>query len=129
MFRRLFAMLIALFTLFLFASCSEYAKREESSYSTGHILSPEDVTKIVSELTPEDEEPYPIDAKTIYYWTLSGSKFHIFRDCQSLSRTSDENIDHGKHGDIPEDILNEPCSFCLKRAFLSKEEFLAIFSS
>ena len=127
--RRLFAVLVALFTLLLFVSCSEYAKKEESPYSTGHILSPEDVTKIVSELTPEEQEPYPIDAKTVYYWTDGGSKFHIFRDCQSLSRTADENVEHGKHGDIPGDILNEPCSFCLKRAFLSKEEFLAVFSS
>ena len=119
--RRLFAVLVALVTLLLFVSCSEYAKKEESPYSTGHILSPEDVTKIVSELTPEEQEPYQIDAKTVYYWTDGGSKFHIFRDCQHLEKSNDTSS--GSLSEAKEAKSGGVCSTCLKRSGVDPEIF------
>lgn len=127
--KRFLSICAAFIAVFLFASCSEYAKKEVSSYSTGQILSPDDISVILSELKPDEEEPCKIDENTVYYWTEDGSKFHVFSDCQSFSRTPDTDVISGKSSNIPEKIAKEPCSFCLKRASLSKEELLDIFSS
>ena len=128
LYKRLLAASIALILIAMLFSCSDYAKRDGSAYNTGRVISVDEITKIVSELKPENKEPYYIDESTVFYWTENGSKLHLFNDCQSLSRTDPENILSGNIGAVSSKLSSKPCSFCLKKASLSEEDFLNIFS-
>lgn len=70
-----------------------------------------------------DEAKVMVDETTVLYWTLSGSKIHIFLTCQSLSKANPENIKSGTIADAYYDEKTGPCSFCLKKAGLEEGEF------
>lgn len=108
---------------------------KETKYYAGEKVSPDDITRYESEIftgeskpkeTAPETEPQsetalspentleldlseksedPVVATNIYYWTPNGTRYHIFKDCGSLSRsknilsgTIEEGMATGKSG-------------------------------
>ena len=99
----------------VFSGCSEDPK-----YYAGESVSQEDITRYGESIFTEDdsspEEPLntlevdmkssvPIVSIETYYWTPNGTKYHIFKDCSTLTRSStilsgtlEEGMATGKSG-------------------------------
>ena len=117
------AVFVAVLILISYVSCADYLRVDGDELSTGHLLSPEDVSNISELFDEEPAEKMQIDENTVYYWTKSGSKFHIFIDCQSLSRSDPDSISSGSLRSARSANKTSPCSFCLKRGNLTKKDF------
>ena len=68
-----------------------------------------------SETEPNESEPIqsqrpPIGEITTVYWTKSGTKYHIYRDCQSLKKSTD--ILSGTIEEAKENKKAECCKYC-----------------
>ena len=59
---------------------------------------------------------------SVLYWTLSGSKYHLYRNCRSLSGSDDSNVRSGDIFAALESGKQDACSFCLKECGISAEE-------
>ena len=79
---KLFLILFALFIV-IFSGCSEKQK-----YYAGEKISQEEITRYSEEIFSEKEKVDPITATDVYYWTPDGVKYHIFRDCGTLSKST-----------------------------------------
>jgi len=63
-----------------------------------------------------------LDKNAVLYWTVSGSKYHIYRDCRSLSGSDEANIRSGNADEAKNNGKNGVCSFCLKKTGLEENE-------
>jgi len=102
-------------------SCADHIGSTDTELSTGYLLTPEDINQIKDSFEGE-EATITVDADTVFYWTDSGTKFHIFKDCQALSRTAPENISEGKISKMQASGKRSFCSFCSKRADVKEED-------
>ena len=59
----------------------------------------------------------------VFYWTDGGGKLHLFMTCQALSKTDLSKIKQGFLEDAYYADKTEPCSFCLKNANLTVDNF------
>jgi hypothetical protein len=60
--------------------------------------------------TTPSTQPNIGETETVY-WTASGTKYHLYRDCQSLKRST--NVESGT---LEESKKAECCKYCLDRA-------------
>ena len=110
-------------SIWLFASCSRYSSSTDIKLNTGYTLSDVEISILQNETETLNEPLFKITDSTVYYWTDSGENLHLFMDCQSFSKTDSSKI---KEGDISKAYSNnktKPCSFCLKKANIKKEDF------
>ena len=91
--------------------CSSYVSQKDYFYA-GETVTPEQLEAINSSIS-DNEQMLEIKPTTMCYWTKNGSKFHLFSDCQSLSRTDSSNIEIGIYDYIKDE--KECCSYCLKK--------------
>lgn len=103
---------VALACVFL-CSCSEYFT-VGYEFDPGQTLSPEMISSIF-EAEEETEKPtVKITEETEVFFTEGGSKFHLFSDCSTLSRT--KNVLSAKFAEAKEKGKGECCSHCAKKA-------------
>ncbi len=75
----------------------------------------------VSGLVSYDWNPLSVEAKEMaeseVYWTTYGKKMHLYKDCQALDRSVEENIHHGQPALFLEEKNDSGtvCKFCQKR--------------
>ncbi len=119
--RAIFIILIFIVSVVSIA-CSDQVKNSDPERNTGQAISPEDITKYNDMLT-DDPNLIVLDENTVYYWTIGGSKLHIFIDCQSLTKSDSSDIQSGTLGVAYANEKTEPCSFCLKRAGIDADDF------
>ena len=100
-------------------SCSDYVKNDDS-YDLGQTVTPEMLESIKdgveSQKEAEDNGRLEIGNDTVFYWTKSGEKLHLYRSCGHLSKSSDDNIVTGSFFDASVENLSEICSSCLKKS-------------
>lgn len=107
--------LFLLCTSFLF-SCSSYVSQKDYFYA-GETVDPDKI-HIIEDSLKNEEQTFIIKPTTMCYWTKSGSKFHLFPDCQSLSRTDPSNVETGIYNHIKD--KKECCLYCMKNAISSE---------
>lgn len=100
-------------------SCSDFVKRDDT-YDLGQSVTPEMLESIKdgieSQKEADDKEKLKIGRDTVFYWTKSGTKLHLYRSCAHLSKSSDDNIVTGTYYDANGKKLSEICSSCLKKS-------------
>ncbi len=102
------------------ASCLKVANKAETDFD---FFDANTTTSAV----PNTEAPrpsYSINSDTLFYWTESGSKYHLYRDCSYLKNAV--NILSADKTELDESEKDGPCSACLKKAGLTLEEFLEL---
>lgn len=119
--------IISAVTIFIFilTGCSEYALNTDVSLSTGELASPEQLRKISESLdadgTSDGEPPVRTGEETVFYWTGSGSKLHLYKDCGHLINSTE--IFSGSASEAAEKRKTELCASCLKRSGLTEADF------
>jgi len=117
--RSIAAFIIASF-LILSVSCADYIKAEEKTLSTGKLITPEEIEKLEESFKEENVE-FVIDEDTVYYWTKRGPKFHIYKDCQSFSRTDEKDILSGNFEEVTAAKKDSFCNFCRTRGNIPED--------
>ncbi len=121
----LFMVLVA-FAFLSIISCSDQATNSDRKFSTGHKLSEGEISELKDKITDVETSDAPtvqITEYTVYYWTDSGAKLHLFKTCQALSKSDSLTIKQGLLEDAYYANKSEPCSFCLKIANLTADSF------
>ncbi len=108
---------LALLLVFL-CSCSYYSEGGYE-FDPGETLSPEIVDSVFAtdsgdEVTEKTPAAVKVGADTEVYFTEGGSKFHLYKDCSSLSRS--KNVLSGKYSEAKEKGKGECCKYCDKKA-------------
>lgn len=116
--------IITIFTIIVimvsFLSCTSHTEGIGTEMNTGYLLTPEDIISI-KESFDKSDEPLEIDEKTTCYWIASGAKYHIFKDCQSLSRSDPSSILEGSVSEAKKSGKESLCSFCSKRVNIKED--------
>ena len=117
--------LLVLFALIAFTvSCSEMTVNTDYKFSSGYKLSEKEIAELKEKLTEAPAETaLEITEDTVFYWTDGGGKLHLFTTCQALSKTDLSKIKQGFLEDAYYANKTEPCSFCLKNANLTVDNF------
>ena len=120
-----FTSLLVLFALIAFTvSCSEMTVNTDYKFSSGYKLSEKEIAELKEKLTEAPAETaLEITEDTVFYWTDGGGKLHLFMTCQALSKTDLSKIKQGFLEDAYYANKTEPCSFCLKNANLTVDNF------
>ena len=105
--------MICLFSAACLFGCSSYVLQNDSFYA-GETVTPDQIEIIDGSLSHSGAQQIEIKPTTLCYWTSGGSKFHLFEDCQSLSRTDSSKIETGIYDYIKD--KKECCSYCMKNA-------------
>ncbi len=113
------AALFAALMIFL-CSCSPYS---QGGYELdpGDTLTPEMLESIFEEGTepaPVTTEKIVLTDDTLVYYTPGGTKYHIFSDCTSLSRSKE--VIEAKRAEVIALGKEECCKNCEKKAGLSQ---------
>ncbi len=74
--------------------------------------------------TEAPEPSYSVDYYTQFYWTESGSKYHLYRECGHIKNSA--SVLSGNKYKLAEAEKDGPCSSCLKKAGLTQDDFLAM---
>ncbi len=92
-------------------------------------------TEVTTEATTASTHPkvtevpkpsYSVNYYTLFYWTESGSKYHLYRDCGHLKNSV--SVLSGNKSKLIEAEKNGPCSTCLNKADLTLDEFLSMLN-
>ena len=106
-------------------SCSDYVKSDDS-YDLGQTVTPEMLESIKDSIDSQKEadsnEIIEIGSDATLYWTVGGSKYHLYRTCSSLSRSNESNIKNGDFAAVSESGKTEACSLCLEKCGISENE-------
>ena len=122
---KIFVAVILLSTLST-SACSRYTENSDNKFSTGHKLSKSEISRLQeekSDTTLFDSPMIEITDQTVYYWTATGSKLHLFSDCQSFAKADPTKIKSGSLEDAYNENKSNPCSFCLKHAGITEDDF------
>ena len=123
------AMLISVILCCVLCSCTQYS-RGGYEFDAGVTVDINDLDSIfettpqAGENTPANKDPEndpqqtePIEntppnigENEMVYWTESGTKYHIYRDCQSLKNS--ENVLSGTLSEAKESKKAECCKYC-----------------
>lgn len=90
--------------------CSSYVLQKDDFYA-GETVTPEQIDLIDDALANNNSQQLEIKPTTLCYWTSSGSKFHLFDNCQALSRTDPDKIITGIYDYIKDE--KTCCIYCL----------------
>ena len=112
--------LIALLTIVQLVSCAPHSQGQYE-FDPGETLSRDELESVFSSDSQEDTTPNEtemiVDNETVVYFTDGGTKYHLFLDCQSLSRST--NIKTSTLGNYSEHKKKDCCKYCAKRANIS----------
>ena len=129
---RKLALVVALVLMCTFCSCTQYSQGGYE-FDAGVTVDINDLESLF-ETTPQIEEgtpsldaptedpqettPTPITQPSIgetetVYWTVSGTKYHLYRDCQSLKRSI--NVESGTLDEAKAAKKAECCKYCADR--------------
>ena len=86
-------------------------------------------TKSTTDTEAADTPNIEITDATVFYWTEGGAKLHLFTDCQALSKSEPSKIKQGLLENAYYAGKTEPCSFCLKNANLTADNFPSFLPS
>ena len=124
--KKYLVLLITMAFSVLLCSCSSYSQGGYE-FDPGETLTPELLESVFSADTelPENGEEFAteqivIDENTDVYFTDGGSKYHIFRDCQSIIKS--ETVKSCKLSEAAENGKGECCKHCQKRAGIDEPE-------
>ena len=113
-------LMLAVVALLCFSACAPHAQGKYE-FDPGETLTPEMLESIFADESEADTTPaetqMEVNGETTIYFTASGTKYHLFLDCQSLSRST--NISESTLGNYSEHKKNDCCKYCAKRANIS----------
>ena len=126
------ALTVALALLCVLCSCTQYSQGGyefdagvtvdindlESIFDTtpqAEITTPENDTPSADpqETTPTQSTQPSIGETETVYWTASGTKYHLYRDCQSLKRST--TVESGTLDEAMAAKKAECCKYCADR--------------
>ncbi len=126
------ALVVALLLCCVLCSCTQYSQGGYE-FDAGVTVDINDLESIfattpqVAESTPindgansesQETDPIPntqpsVGENETVYWTASGTKYHLYRDCQSLKRSS--NVESGTLKQAQENKKGECCKYCASK--------------
>ena len=116
MFKRLIAFIMTVLLAIPVAGCVDRFPVEETSFSTGEILTPEMIESIFDAISVSVTEKYPTetieDGTLIVYWLSGGSVWHASIKCGSVAKASAENLHYGSIEEAVTDGKSRGCKIC-----------------
>lgn len=112
--------LLLVVIVFMFCGCSSYVAPGNNGYNPGETLTKEELDRLLEQQSTT--KGVSVDDITVYYWTESGGKLHLYSDCGALKNSS--FVNHGSYNEAIHSGKDEPCAVCLKRMGISFDEFI-----
>ncbi len=109
--------------------CSTCLKKAGMTEADFDFIGDEDISEDLSSTTSTDATTpnYSANSDTLFYWTESGGKYHLFSDCGHLKNSA--KVLSGTMAKLTAAEKDGPCSSCLKKAGLTQEELLDMIKS
>ena len=109
----IFCMSILLLTALALSSCSDHLYTDDD-FDLGNTVDSSMLEGLRQTSSDEESTTDELSGSTTFYWSVSGSKFHIFEDCRYLAKTDPANLRSGTYVDAYAAGVREVCSACFK---------------